>query len=386
MNVSRDNADPRHAPPCGGTRLRRGIANTLAGVLLLLECARWSSWLLPETHMHRCAFSGAVCFLAIGLPYLLMRRSPETASFDGRWLGGGITPWLLVLPFTAVLVAMNGVVQRLTTMLFGWHFPGARGLPSMFTPADVATQTALVLVLVPIAEEVLFRGFVLGLLRKLFSPGPAVAIQAALFAAAHMAPEFRPSRVVGSFAMALAFGAWRLGFTGLLPLMVVHGIVNAIAWLPLATIEKAAVTRPECRQMEALLNAPPSEAIPAILVHVGSDDELIQAYAINLLAKRYRAGAKPFVRDALRSNDGTLLDGAMYICQEAGYSEFIPDIRALAISHPAFTLRASALFRLQALGDREGLRRMAHSHPDPATSRLARRLLEPFGGGPSEAP
>ena len=361
---------------------RRGVVAAIAGMLLLLEGAAWGSWLLPESHLQRCVLSGVVCALAVGLPYLMMRQSPETASFDGRWLGGGVRPWLFVFPFTAILIAMNVIIHQLATILFGWYFPGARDLPAMFTPADVTIQTFLALFIVPIAEEVLFRGFTLGLLQKIVSSRIAVLLQAILFAAAHLGPELRPSRVIGSFAIALAFGAWRLSCRGLLPLMVVHGLVNAFAWLPLATIERDAVTRPECRKMEALLHEPASKAVPAILVHVGSEDELVQAYAINLLVKRYLIDAKPFVRDALESSDPALVDGAMYVCQEAGYTDFIPEIRDLASSHALFKLRGLALFRLQAFKDIEGLRGIAASHPDPQTSSLAKRLLESIDNRP----
>lgn len=367
---------PNTRSPAEDFLLRRGVVVAIASVLLFLECAAWGSWLLPESHLQRCVLSGVVCALAVGLPYLMMRQSPETASFDGSWLGGGLRPWLFIFPFTTLLIATNVIIQQLANIFFGWFFPGARDLPAMFTPADVAIQTSLVLVIIPVAEEVLFRGFTLGLLQKLVSSRIAVLLQAILFAAAHLGPELRPGRVIGSFAMALAFGAWRLRFRGLLPLMVVHGLVNAFAWLPLATIERDAVNRPECRGMEALLDQPASKAVPAILVHVGSEDEFVQAYAINLLVKRYLIDAKPFVRDALESVDPALVDGAMYVCQEAGYTDFIPEIRALASSHALFKLRGLALFRLQAFKDIEGLRTIAASNPDPETSKLASRLLK----------
>ena len=373
---------PNTRSPAEDCLLRRGVVVAIAGVLLILEGAAWGSWLLPESHLQRCVLSGVVCALAVGLPYLMMWQSPGTASFDGRWSGGGLRPWLFVFPFTAILIAMNVIIQQLATIFFGGYFPGARDLPAMFTPADVAIQTVLVLVIVPIAEEVLFRGFTFGLLVKIVSSRIAVLLQAILFAAAHLGPELRPSRVIGSFVMALAFGAWRLRFRGLLPLMVVHGLVNAFAWLPLATIERDAVTRPECRKMEALLHEPASKAVPAILIHVGSEDELVQAYAINLLVKRYLIDAKPFVRDALGSSDPALVDGAMYVCQEAGYTDLIPEIRDLASSHALFKLRGLALFRLQAFKDIEGLRGIAASHPDPQTSSLAKRLLESIDDRP----
>ena len=118
---------------------RRGVVAAIAGMLLLLEGAAWGSWLLPESHLQRCVLSGVVCALAVGLPYLMMRQSPETASFDGRWLGGGVRPWLFVFPFTAILIAMNVIIHQLATILFGWYFPGARDLPAMFTP-EISTH------------------------------------------------------------------------------------------------------------------------------------------------------------------------------------------------------------------------------------------------------
>ena len=76
-----------------------------------------------------------------------------------------------------------------------------------------------------ICEEMLFRGAVLGLLRKGMPAGWAVWVQAALFSLAHL----YGFRLLPTFGVGLATG-WLVLRTGsLLPAVLLHTLHNALA-------------------------------------------------------------------------------------------------------------------------------------------------------------
>ncbi len=92
-------------------------------------------------------------------------------------------------------------------------------------PLSLPASLLLLAVLPGVCEELLFRGAVLGLLRKGLPAGVAVVVQAALFALAHVYGfKWAPT-----FGVGLATG-WLVVRTGsLLPAMVLHVLHNGVA-------------------------------------------------------------------------------------------------------------------------------------------------------------
>lgn len=89
---------------------------------------------------------------------------------------------------------------------------------------DLALAAAVVAIVVPAGEEILFRGLALGALRQRFTRHIAVGISALVFAAAHLQP---------AQLLALAALGWVLGYlydaTGsLLPGMIAHSLHNLV--------------------------------------------------------------------------------------------------------------------------------------------------------------
>ena len=82
-------------------------------------------------------------------------------------------------------------------------------------------------IIAPFAEELFFRGFVFGGLRKRYDWRVAAAISAAIFAAFHLEPlAFIPLFAVGFF---LAYLYHRYG--SLWPGMILHACINGLAVL-----------------------------------------------------------------------------------------------------------------------------------------------------------
>lgn len=354
------------------------IVGLLALTVGLLELGRLSYWLLPNTHWQRCVHSLLVSGLEVGLPCLLAWQCPALASFDVRLLGGGIKPWLLALPLTLALLLLDVASQTITTSLddmLPLRWLSDRVVPGMQSPVTVVVGAIKTIVITPIAEEVFFRGFVLGQLQKVMPATLAVLLQAILFSACHLGGDSRSARLVGSFVMGVMFGVWRIRLPGLLPLMVMHGLINALAWLPLAITEYDVVSLPECRQMEALKDEPAEQAIPSIINHLANPDIRVQACANVILGSRYRESTPPYLRDALSSPDPVVVKATISIIGGQSIRELIPDLHRIAWGHSATDIQLGAVIQLRRLGDSKALGAIADDHPTPAVRRAASRLL-----------
>jgi len=348
--------------------------------VVLIAIGKWLHWFLPTSHAQRCVLALAVSAIEIGLPALLMWLRPATARFDGQLLPGRIKPWLLALPLAGALLLTDVASWTLTTRLDGifkvslWS---NHVIPGLSSPAIVVAQAIQTIIFTPIAEEFFFRGFLLGQLRKIMPAKVAVLAQAILFAAFHLGHRTRSARLTGALVMGVAFGAWRLRFSGLLPLMVVHGIMNAMAFLPMAIMEYDIVSLPECRQMEALKNEPAERAIPLIVEQLGNPDIRVQSGANSILTSRYRDAAGPYLREALSSSNPELVTATMRIIGGKNFRELIPEVRRLAWDHESQDVQIGAILQLMLLGETKELESIAADHPQPKIRRGASRLVAP---------
>jgi membrane protease YdiL (CAAX protease family) len=96
--------------------------------------------------------------------------------------------------------------------------PDLKGVP-------VWSQLAMLLVAIaaaPITEEIAFRGYAMGLVRRRFGPVAALLIVSAIFAAAHLTQGLYAPKLAVYFLAGLLFGAIALRTGSLLPAMAVH--------------------------------------------------------------------------------------------------------------------------------------------------------------------
>lgn len=276
-----------------------------------------------------------------------------------------------VLAATALLRPVTSMIDAVNVQLG----ESARGPGGLIAPSVLLAELLRTIAITPIAEEYLFRGFILGRLRLAMTPTFAILTQAILFAACHAGPMFRTHRLAGAFAMGIAFGAWRLRFNGLLPLMVAHGVMNAITYLPSAITEYDLVSLPECRQMEALRHEPPNRAIPLIIGNLGSPDIRVRSGAHAILESRYKDSAGPFLREALSSDDVDLVQAALLLAEEHSFPELIPELRRLAWDHQSSAVQTCAVIQMMKLGDAGEVASVAADHPSPQVRDAASRLL-----------
>jgi membrane protease YdiL (CAAX protease family) len=163
-----------------------------------------------------------------------------------RRAGAGLRPWRLLglrrLPLgSTVRPALRTYALLLFLLtpaaLYAAHHYLAvsnvffRGAES---PGAYVLYFVLVCLLAPVAEEILFRGFIYAGLRRLFSPGWAALVSALAFTGAHLpAPSVAALVVIAlGFALALLYENTR----SLLPCILVHALHNTLVFVAMLAV------------------------------------------------------------------------------------------------------------------------------------------------------
>ncbi|MBP7050282.1 MAG: CPBP family intramembrane metalloprotease [Phycisphaerae bacterium] len=163
--------------------------------------------------------------LTMLLIVLVARRTGAAGRLDLVWFRlRRLDLAAIVLLPAAALVLMLLVAVAMNSV--GLNVPVSR----MFLPEGkslaffVALALRIVLV-VPVLEELFWRGFVQRSLERVAGPLPALLGQAVLFAAAHLAPfgRFGPALALG-----LVAGLWRWRRRTLIPIILAHMILNGL--------------------------------------------------------------------------------------------------------------------------------------------------------------
>jgi uncharacterized protein len=179
------------------------------------------------------SFYQGIHIIAIAL--LVHRKGLSIESAFGLW---GIRRQPRQLLANAALVGLLLLFTRAVSMAWaaalrsvGWMptVPEGEQLSALFgtgLPGIVLTVAAVV-VLAPIAEELIFRGVVLGYLAEKTGRWPGILVTAGLFSVTHMeAWVFIPT-----FVLSCALGWLALSRRSLVGAIVLHGLYNATALL-----------------------------------------------------------------------------------------------------------------------------------------------------------
>jgi membrane protease YdiL (CAAX protease family) len=147
-------------------------------------------------------------------------------------------PWLpLAARATLLRYAGFAVAWLLFVAVYlrACHWAGATVLPQE-TLREMAVQGAAmpgfwlyvagIVIAAPVLEELLFRGYLLGIALRLLPAVPAQLLVAAAFGAIHGAPYALPIGVLGLF-----FGWLRARHGSLLPSMLAHAVHNGLTVL-----------------------------------------------------------------------------------------------------------------------------------------------------------
>ncbi len=148
----------------------------------------------------------------------LRHRGGVKLRFGVRWSAGPTILWGVVL-ITAASLVMEPLLN-----LFPEHY--LEKLDE--TIGSGGWAIAMAVVAAPILEEIFFRGLLLETLSRRWSATAAVMTSAALFGAAHI--SILP-QMVNAFVIAVFMGYLYLATRSLVPVIIIHAINNALAYI-----------------------------------------------------------------------------------------------------------------------------------------------------------
>lgn len=170
---------------------------------------------------------GLYLLLLLGM-YLFGARKAGWAALGLRgtgWVNFALVPLLFIVGMSALL-SINTLIMQSSGSFENPQIDAISG-GSAFGLGQLAAGLLLIAVLVPIVEELFFRGMLYPLLRRRLAAPLAIAINAAIFAAVHAIPLLMPGLFV--IGLCLAFLRERSG--SVLPGMLYHAMQNGLAML-----------------------------------------------------------------------------------------------------------------------------------------------------------
>jgi uncharacterized protein len=217
----------------------RALLIWLAGSAGLVLTARFAALLLPAT-----AAGGLTAPLlyavSLGIYLLMPAALAVTVARIGGWrplLGGGLSTrgLLLVLPFFLVgmagLVLVNLLVSGLIGSTDNPQIAALSGGQALSVGA-IAALWLLLAVIVPICEELVFRGVVQPLIAQRWGAAAGIVLGGLIFAAAHLLPTLIP----GLFVSGLLLGLLRQVSGSIWPGVIYHAMQNTLALAAFAAV------------------------------------------------------------------------------------------------------------------------------------------------------
>ena len=144
----------------------------------------------------------------------------------------GFNPMLILWGF--VMVLLTGVVIEPVLELFPDAFLKMIDKMGM----NGGWSILMLVVLAPVMEEVLFRGILLESVRSKHSAGRAIVVSALMFGVIHLIPQ----QVVNAFVIGLILGYIYVRTESLWPVIVIHALNNAMAYVIMQWSDGANIT------------------------------------------------------------------------------------------------------------------------------------------------
>lgn len=166
---------------------REVVALTLSAVVLLAPAARPFMSSSPGILLlSAIGYSAALAVVVVPLLWRWPRdRVVRTLGLAGRWSWRHVS--LVPLAFGAYF-ALSTLAAVVATRLLPWYDAVQTqqiGFRVLSTPLDYIVAAVALIIIAPLAEELLFRGFLYGVLRKEVGVLLSVVLTSALFGFAH---------------------------------------------------------------------------------------------------------------------------------------------------------------------------------------------------------
>jgi membrane protease YdiL (CAAX protease family) len=371
----------------------------LLAMLALLICSevpfvlergsvRWSQF--DVLTLEACGFALLMC-----LPLLARAIKPRLVSFKLTWFHSWRRELCHVLLLTVCTLAWISVSGWALSNTVGWRpYKWIQPSHRLWAPDALVLMAILGIVVAPMAEEIFWRGYVVDQLTGVLGSRPALFAQAAAFGLAHFRPLAQSLIVVG---VGLIFGGWRQKKRCLLPLIVAHVLVNAVAIGPPAlasyresrmllrldqegignfqTLFKGLQNNPEVHKIDALRFQPDRIAVPAIIQYLGSSNDSVRIYAGSVLLEQYGKKGCNYYREALHSRDQRIVFSLIGVIGASHCSELVPDIRSVVMKSNDRAVQIGGVAVLEEFGDVAGLNVLAREGRSAYVRRMAEQSL-----------
>jgi hypothetical protein len=256
------------------------------------------------------------------------------------------------------------------------------------THAKVMLLGIYIVLLAPTCEEIFWRGYVLEQLRKVTHTPLAVLVESSLFALGHLL-LVGVVHSISAFLVGVLLSLWRVRLRSVIPLILAHVILNAVAGIPkLKTLYSGTpiLGKPKVAQISRLTYEPAAKALPSLIGFLSDEDQDVCNYASVILLSRYRNDAEAYLKDALSSKDAKLVNAVLSIVEIAPYPALKDDVRRVAWSAADAAVQLLAVMTMMQLHDLEGLQEIAKSHPQEKLRRAAEGMIRMKTTGSARAP
>lgn len=197
--------------------------------VLLATSLLYASVPAARGNLPAAAATEAAVYVALAVWLARAARAPRLYA----WLSGERSTLVFALIGAALGIALHGPAELIEALVEGWFpLPEHEALERIqrLTASDTLGRIlnfSAVAVLVPLAEEVFFRGALWAALRGSAGIGAALSATTVLFTVSHLEPRSWPAL----FLVAAALGALRLISNSLLPAVLLHATFNATTLL-----------------------------------------------------------------------------------------------------------------------------------------------------------
>ena len=168
----------------------------------------------------------------------MARKYPKKLSLleikKSDWAVGGWLTWqqllLGVAAFIAAMILMVVVLALIGQIVPGFNIEQAQEIGvdprAIYNRTEMLAVFALFVIIAPISEELIFRGYLYGKLRQMTSIVTSVIITSLLFGLAHL----QPNVAVATFVMSVVMCLCREATQSIYPAIIVHILKNGIAF------------------------------------------------------------------------------------------------------------------------------------------------------------
>ncbi len=221
----------------------RALLIWLTGSAGLVLAARLAAELLPTAAGGGLA-APLIYTVSLGIYLLMPAALALTAARTAGWAaltGGGLSSRGLLLVLPLFLVGMVGLILvnlLITTLTGAAENPQIAALSDgqPLSAGAVAALWLLLAVVVPLCEELVFRGVVQPLIAQRWGAAAGVVLGGLIFAAAHLLPTLIP----GLFVSGLMLGLLRVLSGSIWPGVIYHAMQNTLALAAFTVVINAA--------------------------------------------------------------------------------------------------------------------------------------------------